>query len=329
MISEYLDENKTGIVVHNPRGKSKHEIECIIKTIAVLLKSVDPGGFLYDEEIKNIELKKSIDRQDDFIENAINSDGEYLVDFINKYNKIINYALENNSEEEKEEVSIIEIVYGILPWIPELYDEIDGLSYCELITRVISQHSIVDRFKTKILVSKNEKEYQKSLKNMYYGVILPLMGPKSKINEDLYKTIPQENLLNIMTIHQSKGLEFPITIVDVSSDFKRNHNMQRKMRYPKEYDDVSTIENFLRKMIPDIDWGDRSGLDPLFDDLIRKYFVAFSRAQDILILVGTKTSISKKIKCISLGWDRDENWKFESNYKNSKIVMLRSQNDTD
>ena len=32
----------------------------------------------------------------------------------------------------------------------------------------------------------------------------------------------------------------------------------------------------------------RSGRDRAFDDLIRLYFVAFSRAQDVLLLVGLK-----------------------------------------
>lgn len=51
----------------------------------------------------------------------------------------------------------------------------------------------------------------------------------------------------------------------------------------------------------------RSAVDRAFDDLIRKYFVAYSRAQDVLLLVGLNTVVDR-IPNIATGWDRNRNW---------------------
>jgi DNA helicase-2/ATP-dependent DNA helicase PcrA len=59
---------------------------------------------------------------------------------------------------------------------------------------------------------------------------------------------------------------------------------------------------------------ERSEKDRSFDDLTRLYFVAFSRAESVLLLVGLNSAIegyTKKnqhfnIPNIALGWSRDE-----------------------
>ena len=58
----------------------------------------------------------------------------------------------------------------------------------------------------------------------------------------------------------------------------------------------------------------RDQVDRSFDDLTSRYFVAFSRAQDGLILVGLTSNIygydtkdkHRNIPNIALGWNRDE-----------------------
>ena len=56
----------------------------------------------------------------------------------------------------------------------------------------------------------------------------------------------------------------------------------------------------------------RSGTDRAFDDLYRQYFVAFSRPQDALLLVGLSGSHPNGgIRNVATGWDRNEvnHWK--------------------
>ena len=60
----------------------------------------------------------------------------------------------------------------------------------------------------------------------------------------------------------------------------------------------------------------RDGLDRAFDDLIRQYFVAFSRSKNILLLVGLNSVkdgyyFNGKMRFIpnmATGWDRDGKW---------------------
>ena len=57
--------------------------------------------------------------------------------------------------------------------------------------------------------------------------------------------------------------------------------------------------------------------DPLeraFDDLIRKFYVAYSRAQEMVILIGLNASIARKIPNVALGWTRNRVWKWENDY---------------
>lgn len=58
----------------------------------------------------------------------------------------------------------------------------------------------------------------------------------------------------------------------------------------------------------------RSEKDRSFDDLTRLYFVAFSRAENVLLLIGLISSLDgysvnnnlKQIPNVALGWSRDE-----------------------
>jgi DNA helicase-2/ATP-dependent DNA helicase PcrA len=49
----------------------------------------------------------------------------------------------------------------------------------------------------------------------------------------------------------------------------------------------------------------RSQIDRAFDDLYRQFFVAFSRPQDVLLLVGvTPTQPGGRVPNVATGWDR-------------------------
>jgi ATP-dependent exoDNAse (exonuclease V) beta subunit (contains helicase and exonuclease domains) len=134
------------------------------------------------------------------------------------------------------------------------------------------------------------------------------------IDESLLETLPDDRL-NVLSIHQSKGLEFPLVIVDVGSKFKTNDIKTQKLRFPKGLDDSITIEDSIRQHSC-LGKSDRSEKDRSFDDLTRLYFVAFSRAESVLLLIGLNSAIegyTKKndhfdIPNVALGWSRDEEY---------------------
>ena len=116
-----------------------------------------------------------------------------------------------------------------------------------------------------------------------------------------------------MSIHQSKGLEFPLVIVDVGSRFKKDTVRESSLRFPKKADKTFLIQDSIRKY-SSLGNNERDSKDRAFDDLTRLYFVAFSRAKDVLLLVGLNPNIDgyvqkdkfMKIPNVALGWNREK-----------------------
>ena len=68
-------------------------------------------------------------------------------------------------------------------------------------------------------------------------------------------------------------------------------------------------------------------MDRTFDDLVRLYYVAYSRPQTVLVLVGNESCLKygkgknldqSVIPNIALGWHRDMNWPWRQNYSSSR-----------
>jgi DNA helicase-2/ATP-dependent DNA helicase PcrA len=109
----------------------------------------------------------------------------------------------------------------------------------------------------------------------------------------------------VLSVHQAKGLEFPMVIVDVGSDFNRNHAAQAFKRFPAQGGQPERMEDVFRRYST-LGAPSRPALDRSFDDLYRQFFVAYSRPQDVLVLVGLSAALpSGKIPNVALGWRRD------------------------
>lgn len=96
--------------------------------------------------------------------------------------------------------------------------------------------------------------------------------------EDFDETLPS-GCVSFMTIHQSKGLEFPITIVGSMNAVPRR--------------DYTELDEILQR-----DYYHKPVFEPLeltkYFDFARLYYTAFSRAQNLLLLMGCETSSGRK-----------------------------------
>ncbi|MDP9437564.1 MAG: DNA helicase UvrD, partial [Actinomycetota bacterium] len=80
-----------------------------------------------------------------------------------------------------------------------------------------------------------------------------------------------------------------------------------------------TMENLLRPYTA-LDTPARSARDRAFDDLYRQFFVAYSRPQEVLLLVGLRPTFPGGTVCnVATGWDRDQNCCWNGNFPLTEI----------
>ena len=205
------------------------------------------------------------------------------------------------------EIPLIDLVYKLITWIPNMQNDIEGLVYLEAITRTINQAGLFGNFGGQIIFDQNNPGLeQSSIREALWNIFVPIATGAIEINEELLETLPPDRI-NIMSIHQAKGLEFPLVIVDVGSDFRGNYTAQAFKRFPRDGGKTCNMEDELRPNSP-LEPSQRSALDRAFDDLIRLYFEAYSRAQDVLLLVGLNT-MRESIRHVATGWERNRNWR--------------------
>jgi len=212
-----------------------------------------------------------------------------------------------------DEVPLLDLLYKLIVWMPEFQNDPEHLVYLEAIMRCVVQGAHYSSYGFAILDKPPHDVRSRSV--VFSDLFAPIAEKAIDIDEDLLFAVPR-NRLGIMTIHQSKGLEYPLVIVDVGSEFKIAHAKQAFKRFPREASNTVVMESALA---PFTEVGGvrtvRSDLDRTFDDLMRLYYVAFSRAQVALLLVGLTKSIEygTNVKNIATAWTRDGNWSWRRN----------------
>ncbi|WP_295722354.1 UvrD-helicase domain-containing protein [uncultured Methanobrevibacter sp.] len=312
----YLRKNlqRRKIEVFNPRGKEIHDIESVKIFCGLILECIDPDRKI-EKQDKSIPLSaiRYMKKWRESAQKFIDKDPEpnepiSIKSFVEHWQLRRPYNLKkwpNNTR-------LMDLAYKLITWIDSLQDDIEGLVYLQAICQTITQTGFFNEYGSTIYFDNPTKE-QKSIDELYWNIFIPIANGGIKIDEELFETLPNDRL-NIMSIHQSKGLEFPMVIVDVGSEYKKDLKRTSYQRYPYKGGGDFELEDRIRKYNNDFEIKNREQLDRSFDDLIRRYFVAFSRAQDVLILIGLDTCIygydmedkHKTIPNIALGWNRNK-----------------------
>ena len=207
-----------------------------------------------------------------------------------------------------QEVPLLDLLYKLIVWMPEFQRNPEHQIYLEAIMRCVTQGAHYSPYGFNILEASPHDE--RSRQAVLRDLLEPVAECVVDVDEDLLFAVPR-NRLSIMTIHQSKGLEYPLVIVDVGSEFKMNHAKQAFKRFPR---DPSSTVDMETALAPFTAVGNlrtsRSDTDRTFDDLMRLYYVAYSRAQVGLLLVGLTPSIEYrgKVPNVATFWRRDGSW---------------------
>lgn len=207
-----------------------------------------------------------------------------------------------------DEWPLLELLFKLITWMPAFQTDPEHQVWLEAVSRAAAQSRLFSRYGGSIL---NQDPHDvRSRQSVIRDILRPIAEGLVEVDEDLVTEVPRDHM-SIMTIHQSKGLEFPLVIVDISSGYKSNHRMNAAFRFP---DTASSVVRLEDDLAPFTEVGSartaRSALDRSFDDLMRLYYVAYSRPQTALLLVGLDKTIAaaSTVRTLASGWRRDGTW---------------------
>lgn len=282
----YKDENVT---VFNPRGQSIETTEMVSLLCGMILQSIDPDA-ITENKLDNLppRTKKTLKTWRNYVQEYVQQTDKQLPEFEDKVN------MEELLKDINDECSILSS------------ESSENELYYQMVLETIIQTD--NAINDDGLLSVNQ---------IFWHILVPIASGAIDIDDDMFDVNLEDNI-NIMSIHQSKGLEFDIVIVDVGSDIFSNTPSTAFKRFPRKGGITYNLENYLKDYSKvSYDYDKISGLDKEFNDLIRRYFVAYTRAKCILILVGLnsmrygfKGDFQDKIyiENVATGWSRDKVW---------------------
>mgnify|MGYP006281680237 CR=1 FL=1 len=317
-----LRAGEVPLEVYNPRGRDIGRIDTIERLCGLLLECIDP-----DQTVEgNIETlttaeTAAFNRWRDRARAYIDEDPEpleprSLEDFVEGWRQ-----RRGTTGGWVDEVQLSELIYKLVTWIPEFQDNIEGLVHLELVLRTVTQAATFSSYGCAIRFGEYEDN---SINRLYRDVFSTIALGEVDVDEELLETLPT-NRLNVLTVHQAKGLEFPMVIADIGSDFRSNHWTQAFARFPRAGSVAHHLENTLRQYSDGLEPPDRGARDRAFDDLFRQYYVAFSRARDLLVLTGLNpvrgTTVDgdetdTTVENVAAGWDRNGDWHWDRGLPN-------------
>ena len=304
-----------GINVFNPRGRLLRDIPAVEQLLGAILNCIDGNGALQNSLPLRAEARRYFDR---WRQEAMNfaatnpppNNPHSLAAFVQAWQT---RTVQGATMQWPSEWPLLELAFKLISWIPSLQDDPEGQVYLEAMTRCIAQAATFSPYRSNIVLG-NSPHGDNSVKAAIRDVLAPIAESSVDVDEDIMTHLPRSRL-PIMTIHQAKGLEFPLVIVDIASDYMANRSQQRFRRFPEQPSSVQNVEDDLA---PFCQIGPlrqtRTGLERSFDDLIRLYYVAYSRPESILMLVGVDACLryQTKIRHVATGWASNGSWSWRT-----------------
>ena len=319
LLRSYLEG--LGLEVFNPRGYSLRTIPDVQTLLGLLLLTIDPSSTMVSGLMPTGEtgyfLRKWRETAQVFVDSdPPPNDAQGLSGFIREWQKVASGQV---VKEIPADWPVLELIFKLISWIPRFQSEPEHQVWLEAVTRAISSAAMGSPYGMQLLQnvqSRNQGAHvERSRESLIRDALMSIAANEVGADEDIMPSVPRDRL-QFMTIHQSKGLEFPLVIVDVGSRFSMNHSRQRFLRFPEAISNVVQAEDDMEPYLATPLRGQRGGLDRTFDDLVRLYYVAYSRPQSVLMLVGNEAELRYRgtIRHIALGWQRGGSWPWRQGY---------------
>ncbi|MEA1964620.1 MAG: ATP-dependent DNA helicase, partial [Candidatus Aerophobetes bacterium] len=273
----YLDAlTNYGIPYFAPRAKAYFENEEVKLTLACYAVI-----FGFHDELKNSatnKLKK-------FIEDALLLLKDYVDSPLSSYLRRKFEQVSNLKERESLDLTVIDYFYQLLAYKPfcDFLKEENKARNLAIFSKLLNAFQIY--YHISLVTFKNKDLIKFYLFNSFFNF---LMQGGIDEYEDPENPIPK-GYVQVMTIHQSKGLEFPVVVVgSLNKTFKVEKQVDRDLSsfYPRgTFEPEKRVTEF---------------------DRTRHFYVSFSRAEKILVL----TTPTKPKTYFSPIWDSLNQWPY-------------------
>jgi DNA helicase-2/ATP-dependent DNA helicase PcrA len=277
--------DRAGIPYYNPRSRGILEEEEIQAILGGLLEIIDPES-VAQRTVKYQSIKEKCDEwREQF--NIIAGANHGLREYVDNYADSIMRMGPRTSVG----VNLLEIFYDLLNFPPfsTWIDDQEISLKLGIVCKVLDSYSNVPSSRNPntmlgFLYTSAKANAGISFnwrRNFYYSLLGLLASEGLNDAEDEIENFPRGKV-PIMTIHQSKGLEFPVVFV---YGLSKNNNDSASVYLE------SAFAQFRRQGLPHAN--SFSPGQRMRQDMIRLFFVAYSRAQYALILLARQSEYTK------------------------------------
>ncbi|WP_440764419.1 ATP-dependent DNA helicase [Natronorubrum sp. DTA7] len=260
-----------GIPVHNPRNKAFLDQPEIKLALGAVLRCIDPGLEGADTIRVSGRTRQQIDRWYDDYETLVDDhDAEALDAYIPRRRE----SLANADDGESLGITLLELFYRVLSFEPfqtwiESPDEPEPGNRLGQLSSLFDSFASITGSRRLEKSTRTETVSTRFLRQFYWQFCGYLESTDFDEPEDPHDQIP-EGFVQVMTVHQAKGLEFPVVFTsDLDSEpwMSGTYWIEEQLRPYASIDPSGTANERARR------------------DEIRRFYVAYSRAEEDQILL--------------------------------------------